>query len=64
MADNYNGWVNYATWNAALWSDGGRMLFVLKKPIRSCRQAMRYVLPRRLTLQIHPRVHAWLWWNF
>lgn len=40
------------------------ILFALKKPNRSFRMAMRYILPRRLTLTTNPAVYAWLWWNF
>jgi hypothetical protein len=38
--------------------------FVLKKPIRSFKSALRYLIPERLTLETNPRIHAWLWWNF
>ena len=38
--------------------------FVLKRPIRTLRVALRYFIPRRLTLDCNPRVHVWLWWNF
>lgn len=34
---------------------------VLKRPIRSFRIAMRYWYPKRLTLGVCPRIHAWLW---
>lgn len=40
------------------------MLIVIAKPIRSLRIALRYIIPRRLTMLHDPRVHAWLWWNF
>lgn len=34
-----------------------------KIPIRTFRQAMRYVIPYRLTLDCNPAIYAWLWWN-
>ena len=37
---------------------------VLHRPLRSWKQALRYLLPYRLTLPHNPRIHAWLWWNF
>lgn len=37
---------------------------VLAKPIRSLRIALRYWLPKRLTLKSNPAIYAWLWWNF
>lgn len=39
---------------------------VIKRPIRTLRQALRYWCPARLTLRLpdRPRIHAWLWWNF
>jgi hypothetical protein len=37
---------------------------VLKKPLRSLSMALKYWLPHRLTLDCHPRIHAWLWWNY
>lgn len=36
----------------------------LAKPIRSVNGAMRYTLPRRLTLECNPKTMAWLWWNY
>ena len=40
----------------------GRMVF--KRPIRTLRTALQYWLPKRLTLGHHPRIYAWLWWNY
>lgn len=37
---------------------------VLKRPVRNLRNALRYWRPKRLTLSHHPRIHAWLWWNY
>jgi len=41
-----------------------RNMIFLARPIRSLRVALKYWWPKRLTLSGHPRVHAWLWWNF
>jgi hypothetical protein len=38
--------------------------WVLAKPTRTVRRAMRYWRPKRLTLKENPPVYAWLWWNF
>lgn len=37
---------------------------VLKRPLRSFRAALEYLIAKRLTLPHNPRIHAWLWWNF
>jgi hypothetical protein len=37
---------------------------VLAKPLRSIKKALKYIVPKRLTLKGNPRIHAWLWWNF
>lgn len=37
---------------------------VIAKPVRSIKMALRYILPRRLTLRRNPAIYAWLWWNF
>lgn len=37
---------------------------VFARPLRSFKQVMKYLRPRRLTLKHNLRVHAWLWWNF
>jgi len=36
----------------------------LKLPVRSFIKAIKYIIPKRLTLKSSPRIHAWLWWNF
>ena len=40
------------------------MKIKLKKPIRTFKMAMKYIIPRRLTLKCNQRIHAFLWWNF
>lgn len=37
---------------------------VIKRPIRSLWMALRYIIPKRLTMRHNPRISAWLWWNF
>lgn len=37
---------------------------VLKRPIRKLRMVLFYWRPKRLTLDNHPPMYAWLWWNF
>jgi len=42
----------------------GEVKMKLKRPARSMRNALRYIVPRKITLETNPPIYAWLWWNF
>ena len=53
-------WSQACPYGGSIWTSP----WVLQGPIRSFWHAYYYIRPRRLTLPINPRVHAFLWWNF